>query len=298
MQKQISVIIVTYNSEQHIYNCLDSIFQYNDIGDELEIIIVDNMSKDVDVMFQRIEGKYGKDVKLIRNTKNGGYGQGNNIGIKVSTGEIILIMNPDVRLLQPIFKEAINHFQNQRTVMLGMLQMISETKRGWSFMPKFSQYPIFEIFESYLRNKFLCYNYKRMYFSGSCFFIRKSDFEDIGLFNENVFLYGEENYLHYRMRKLKPEMKFVFDENMKYLHLTDERMPAINSTIQTIDSIVEYYIEKGVDRNKAVRNQIKYEIKRSIFFKYLRWLKKDYKFVEYYTELISVLENKLKDPSL
>lgn len=42
MHKRVSVIIVTYNSEKHIYDCLSSIYRYNDIGDLLEVIIVDN----------------------------------------------------------------------------------------------------------------------------------------------------------------------------------------------------------------------------------------------------------------
>ena len=48
MQKKISIVIVTYNSDNHISDCLESIFKYNDIGDALEIIIVDNMSKNTD----------------------------------------------------------------------------------------------------------------------------------------------------------------------------------------------------------------------------------------------------------
>ena len=59
MAKKISIIIVTYNSQSHIYDCISSINQYNDIGDELEIIIVDNMSDAVDDMFSSIRDKFG-----------------------------------------------------------------------------------------------------------------------------------------------------------------------------------------------------------------------------------------------
>ena len=103
MKKKISIIIVTYNSELHIYDCLDSIFKYNDIGDDLEIIIVDNMSNNVDQMFTSIKEKYASTVKLVKNHINGGYGQGNNVGIRLAKSDIIMIMNPDVRLLQPVF---------------------------------------------------------------------------------------------------------------------------------------------------------------------------------------------------
>ena len=93
MHKRVSVIIVTYNSEKHIYDCLSSIYRYNDIGDLLEVIIVDNNSCNKDLMFESINRLYPQ-TKLIDNPKNGGYGQGNNMGVKNSLGDIILIMNP------------------------------------------------------------------------------------------------------------------------------------------------------------------------------------------------------------
>ena len=104
MGKDISVIIVTYNSETYIYDCLDSLFKNNDIDDRLEVIIVDNMSVHVNSMFETIKSRYKNRVTLIKNNKNGGYGQGNNVGINNSSAPIIMIMNPDVRLVAPILK--------------------------------------------------------------------------------------------------------------------------------------------------------------------------------------------------
>ena len=74
MHKRVSVIIVTYNSEKHIYDCLSSIYRYNDIGDLLEVIIVDNNSCNKDLMFESINRLYPPYVfrsveqpKTIRN---------------------------------------------------------------------------------------------------------------------------------------------------------------------------------------------------------------------------------------
>ena len=49
--KKLSVIIVTYNSVRHIYDCLESVFQFNDLGNELEVIVVDNHSEQQEEMF-------------------------------------------------------------------------------------------------------------------------------------------------------------------------------------------------------------------------------------------------------
>ena len=70
--KLLSLIILTYNSEKDIYDCLKSVYQYNDIGDGLEIIIVDNNSRNYTEMYDTIKSLY-PDVKIIANDRNGGY---------------------------------------------------------------------------------------------------------------------------------------------------------------------------------------------------------------------------------
>ena len=102
--KTLSIIILTYNSEKDIYACLDSVYQHNDIGEALEVIVVDNQSNAFALMQQKIAHQYPQ-VFITQNTHNGGYGQGNNVGIRMAQAPIIAIMNPDVRITHPIFKE-------------------------------------------------------------------------------------------------------------------------------------------------------------------------------------------------
>ena len=64
---KISVVIVTYNSNDLIIGCIDSILNNNDINNDLEIIIVDNNSKHADEMFSSIKYRYGDRIKLIKN---------------------------------------------------------------------------------------------------------------------------------------------------------------------------------------------------------------------------------------
>ncbi len=71
--KRVSIIIVTYNSEKDIYDCVDSIRQHADIPlKEIELIIVDNNSQKPDIMFNRLRQQWGNDIILINNTHNGG----------------------------------------------------------------------------------------------------------------------------------------------------------------------------------------------------------------------------------
>lgn len=84
--KKVSIIIVTYNSEKDIYDCVSAIKKHADIPlCEIELIIVDNNSKHTDTMFANLRDQWGNDIITIKNTRNGGYGQGNNLGIKEST---------------------------------------------------------------------------------------------------------------------------------------------------------------------------------------------------------------------
>ena len=124
--KELSLIILTYNSEKDIYDCLYSVYQHNDIGNRLEIIIVDNNSDGYVQMHDNITSLY-PNVIIIPNTKNGGYGQGNNIGIQAATAPIIAIMNPDIRLVMPVFQEMLNVFDNKQTVMCGGKQYKNAT---------------------------------------------------------------------------------------------------------------------------------------------------------------------------
>ena len=79
--KKVSIIIVTYNSEKDIYDCVTSIMEHADIPlQEIELVVVDNNSTGCDAMFDKLRSLWGADIVLIKINQNGGYGQGNNLG--------------------------------------------------------------------------------------------------------------------------------------------------------------------------------------------------------------------------
>jgi GT2 family glycosyltransferase len=287
MNKKISIVIVTYNSEFLIVECLESIFKYNDIGEALEVIIVDNNSENVDLMFKSIKEKYGAEIVLIKNNINGGYGQGNNVGVRVAKAPIIMIMNPDVRLLNTVFNKTISYFKDPEIVMLGMFQMISDTKSGLSYSIKLNYPAILSIIETVIANKFNYYNSSKMYLSGSCFFIDKDVFNEIGLFDENVFMYGEENDLHHRLRTFKSSYKIIYDKKMSYLHLSDNRPLSIKSWSQMLDASMffceKYRINKKKNINRFILN--------ALFFKYVAMIRFNYNSVKTYNEWLVLLNN-------
>lgn len=218
--KHLSVIILTYNSEKDIYECLDSVYQHNDIGNGLEVIVVDNQSRDFASMQQEISQRY-PEVIITQNTHNGGYGQGNNVGIRIAQAPVIAIMNPDVRLMQPIFSAALQTLQTD-TIMCAGKQMRTPTQLGWSYAFDYNAMSYLQVPLRNLYKRFDYYDYRHMYLSGAFFFIKKECFEQIGMFDEQIFMYGEECDIHLRLRKVFPKKKIKFLP-IPYLHLTADR---------------------------------------------------------------------------
>lgn len=257
--KRLSIVIVTYNSEKDIFECVKSVQQYTDIPlSEIELIIVDNNSREVDIMFSNLQKQYGNNIILEKNASNGGYGQGNNVGIRKATAPIILIMNPDIRLIEPVFRTAVEAFDNiPELTIYGMKQMLTPT------MPSTSSFTCTYMMNGYISTVLtaICtrlewYFPSFMYIHGSCFFIRKSYFEEIGLFDESNFMYGEEDDIRYRLRK-KGFKKIVYNHQKHYIHLTREREPNLSYELKLINAVISLNAKKGYSVNKTVINRIR-----------------------------------------
>lgn len=258
--KKVSIIIVTYNSEKDIYDCITSIIENSDISlAEIELVVVDNNSRGCDTMFKKLKTLWGEDIILIKNSRNGGYGQGNNVGIRRCSAPVVLIMNPDVRLVCPIFRKAIDLFSKDKNMcMLGMKQWLTlEEPSTNSFTCTYRMNGYLSTILSALCTRLDIYIAKYMHFSGSCFFINKAMFETVGLFDESVFLYGEEDDIHYRLMHRFKECKMVYDKSLKYLHLTKERQPDIKYEKTLIDVAVIQNKKKGYDERITLKNRLR-----------------------------------------
>ena len=239
--KKVSIIIVTYNSEKDIYDCITSIIENSDISlAEIELVVVDNNSRGCDTMFKKLKTLWGEDIILIKNSRNGGYGQGNNVGIRRCSAPVVLIMNPDVRLVCPIFRKAIDLFSKDKNMcMLGMKQWLTlEEPSTNSFTCTYRMNGYLSTILSALCTRLDIYIARYMHFSGSCFFINKAMFETVGLFDESVFLYGEEDDIHYRLMHRFKDCKIKYEKML-------------------IDVAVIQNKKKNYDERKTLRNRLR-----------------------------------------
>lgn len=288
--KNLSIIILTYNSENDIYDCLKSVCQYNDIGEKLEIIVVDNQSKDFATMQKNIESHY-PDVIITQNTHNGGYGQGNNVGILMAQAPIIAIMNPDVRLTKPVFKEMLKSFEDEDVVMCGGKQLTADGKLNWSFAFDYDVWGPLRIILRNLYKRVDKYDYRYMHLSGAFFMVRKKEFEDIGMFDESIFMYGEECDIHLRFRKMYPSKKMLFMPHITYLHLSREREFSAKRYQNTINA--DLYVCR---KHKLSTSSYFIGTKFAVIMCYLRAIIQRDNNVKKYTPLqLSVINQKKKE---
>lgn len=296
--KKVSIIIVTYNSEKDIYDCINSIIENSDIPlAEIELVVVDNNSTGCDTMFGKLKTLWGKDIILIKNSSNGGYGQGNNVGIRRCSAPLVLIMNPDVRLVCPIFRRAIDLFSKDKNMcILGMKQWLTlEEPSTNSFTCTYRMNGYLSTILSALCTRLDIYIAKYMHFSGSCFFINKAMFEAVGLFDESVFLYGEEEDIHYRLIHRFKDCKMIYDKSLRYLHLTKERKPDIKYEKTLIDVAVIQNKKKGYSKQKTLINRQRC-INLQIFRERLRIMlgKKDQTLLDMLEKLKLYIKEKLE----
>ena len=259
--KRLSIIIVTYHSEKDIYDCLASVWRFCDIPkEELEVIIVDN-SPISEPMFSRLQDLYGNDIQLIHNTHNGGYGQGNNVGIQQANAPTILVMNPDVRLSEPVFLHATSQFENNpRLVLYGFTQRQANGRIGRSFSCVSTLHPYLAEPLRFFAGKLNLFFPKYMYVTGACFFMRKESIIKAGLFDEQIFMYGEEEDIHNRLLAL-PQAEMGYDRGHSYLHLHEEK----NDFSDKNHTWMERYLEslfitnerEGIPREKTIKWAIK-----------------------------------------
>ena len=94
-RKDLSIVIVNYNTASFTAQCLDSVSEYPPTC-SCEIVVVDNASHDDSV--ERLEAQY-PHIKLIRSSENIGIAGGNNLGIRASSGRFVLLLNNDTLVL-------------------------------------------------------------------------------------------------------------------------------------------------------------------------------------------------------
>ncbi len=196
-RQNLSVIIVSFNSDNVIHDCLSS------IDSEIEIIIVDNSNNNK--FKENIEKKY-KNVNCILSPENLGMGAGNNLGIKNTDKDFALILNPDVILENNTLDEIIN--ASKLIQSFGIVSPISSQ----------SEYPNYKADKIFSINQLDPFQVNSV--DGYAMLLnlkRLKKIKDFDFFDENFFLYLENDDLCKRLKKNNENIYIIPKSKINHL---------------------------------------------------------------------------------
>jgi len=209
----LSIIVLNYNTCQLTLDALESVYASKTIY-QYEVIVVDNNSTDNSVI--EIQNQYPQ-VILIQNKDNLGFAKGNNQGIKASNGRYILLLNSDT-IIQPDTLDIMLRFMdNSPSVGASGCKLVltdgnldKACKRGFP-TPSASFYYAFGISKLFPNNP--RYNqYQLSYMDenqdypvdclvGAFMMVRRETIDQVGLLDEDFFMYGEDIDWCYRIKE-------------------------------------------------------------------------------------------------
>lgn len=199
----LSLIVVNWNTRDLLAQCLQSIETHIQNGDGLKVetLVVDNASTDgsPDLVIERFPW-----VRLIENTENMGFARANNQAIRQSHGRYVLLLNSDAQLVPKAVQNMIRYSDADDTI--GIVGVCLKSADG---SPQFC-YGSFPNLWRDFKSLFGMHRWDLSpcgklevprdvdWISGACLMARKAMLDEIGLLDENFFMFGEEVDLCYR----------------------------------------------------------------------------------------------------
>ena len=222
---KVSILIVTYQSEDEILDCIKSIYQnINKIV--FEIIIIDNASTDKTIKI--IKDNF-PEITIIENEQNRGFSYANNLGAKIAKGEFLFFINPDSLVIENTIGKLMSIYDMDEKN--GIIAPKIKNING-SIQPPALKIPnilttLFEVFGLYLflPNTILGYRSRSNivmdievgWVTGACFIIKRQDYDFLKGFDDNYFLYLEDADLCIRMNNYLGK-KIIYTPQTSVVH--------------------------------------------------------------------------------
>lgn len=239
----VCVIIVTYNSERYIDKLCRSLLAYLNLND-MKIVFIDNASTD-NTVNKINEILHGNDFfEIIRNNKNIGFGSANNHVMKLFESNYYLLLNVDTYVQSDIIEEMLSFYDNNTPDIVGPHLIYPDGRyqtSAYSFssplkwlLQDFGVKALIEKMFSVNSSSFIL---KLLIFlpisrpfiqgmlssknnniqvetvdwiTGACMLLSKRVFKKTGGFDENIFMYGEDEELCYRANKMGFKVERVY----------------------------------------------------------------------------------------
>ncbi len=258
----LAIILINYNSSEYTQRCISSILDKTNSVLKYQIIVIDNASENGDYeSLNSFVTTLPKDtVQLHRSRINTGFGAGNMHGIQFANATYYLCINNDTLLLDDPIKRCYDFMEANADAALCGPQIYNERNEKTLSFDHFTSFAreVFGrktpeiLFSKPNRKKEYSTPISVDYVNGSFMFFRAVDFNSVGGFDTNIFLYFEECDICYRLKKKKKKTYFI--PNASYMH------------------------HQGVSVNKTkMPIAIKIELKTSMFYV----IRKNYGYLHY-----------------
>ena len=220
MALKLSVIIVNYNVKYYLDQCIRSVLRaFVLMHTPAEIIVVDNHSADgsVDYLEKRYPQMLYPMVRFVRSAHNLGFARANNIAIRQSRGEYVLLLNPDTIVGEDALKASVDFMDAHEDAGAVGVRMLGaqgrramESRRGlptpmvsfFKMLGFCNRWPHHRLFGKYYMG-YLPWDEPSQIevVSGAYCMLRRKALDEVGLLDEDFFMYGEDIDLSYRVLK-------------------------------------------------------------------------------------------------
>lgn len=288
----VSVIIVNYNVKELLVNCIKSIL--SSTGDlKIEIIIVDNNSFDGSVEQVKLKFADDKKIKIIENRVNLGFGRANNLGAKSARGKYLLLLNPDTIIQEDTIEKTVKFYEEKDKaggvsckLVLPNGKLDLACRRSFP-KPSVAFYRILGLSKLFPHSKtFASYNltyldenqtYEVEAICGAFMLVSKDIFEQVGGFDEDYFMYGEDLDLCFRIRKAG--YKVFYYSGTSTIHFKGEstRKSSI-SYVSNFYGAMKIFVQKNLKKKSVLLNTFLriFIIYRAFISYFVRFLKAVY----------------------
>jgi len=253
---KVALIVVNYNDSDKTIEYVNQISKYKNIQ---RIVIVDNKSTKLNE-FEKLNGIKNDKIVILQTEKNGGYSYGNNFGVKYLEKEnekydYLIISNSDIQVDEKAIDECINVFENQKDVGVVAPRMFNSNnipirRSCWKirtfWLDIIHSTRVLELLfyrklrqGEYSKEDFVNPKLEVEAISGAFFMIRYDIFKEIGMFDENIFLFYEEDILAKKLKK--KNYKTISLNNEKFIHYESH---TIGKTFNYYEKMKQLYKSK------------------------------------------------------
>lgn len=262
---QISIITVGMNHLSYMKKLLTSIFDDNNISIPIEMVYVDNCSTDGSVQY--IKEKYPM-VKILQNIKPLGFGENNNKGVLASKGKYIAIINPDIVLfknsLDNLFRYAENNpnygilvpklLNPDGSIQYSVRVFVSLKTLFFRFLSKGNDETNNKIVARYLCKNLDTEKVQPVDWAiGAALFIKKDFYACLGGFDQDYFLYMEDEDLCLRSWKMHKPVIYLPQSVMIHNHLRGSAKLG-KKTMFHLRSMQTFFKKHGLNINCYCKN--------------------------------------------